>query len=51
VAKLRALNPKAEVAMRVNMGVGHGGASGRYKALDERAQELAYMLWMLGYRK
>jgi protease II len=33
------------------MGVGHGGASGRYKALDERAQELAYLLWMLGYRK
>ena len=51
VAKLRALNPDAHVIMRVNMGVGHGGASGRYKALDERAQELAYLLWMLGYRK
>ena len=51
VAKLRALNPKAQAVMRVNMGVGHGGASGRYKALDERAQELAYLLWMLGYRK
>jgi protease II len=30
------------------MGVGHGGASGRYAALEERAEELALMLWTLG---
>jgi oligopeptidase B len=47
-AKLRALNNSARVAVRINMGVGHGGASGRYAALEERAEELALMLWILG---
>lgn len=48
LARLRALNPDARAVMRVNMGVGHGGASGRYAALDERAEEMAFMLWSLG---
>jgi oligopeptidase B len=47
-AKMRALNKSARVAVRINMGVGHGGASGRYAALEERAEELALMLWTLG---
>ena len=47
-AKMRALSESARVAVRINMGVGHGGASGRYAALEERAEELALMLWTLG---
>jgi oligopeptidase B len=49
VAKLRAFkldgNP---LLLKVNMGAGHGGASGRYNALEERAFETAWLLWQLG---
>ena len=49
VAKLRTLDTGAgPLLFRCNMGAGHGGASGRYDALRERAQTLAFMLAMWG---
>ncbi|MEQ8406484.1 MAG: S9 family peptidase [Oceanicaulis sp.] len=34
--------------MRTNMGAGHGGASGRFDALKERAEEYAFALMTVG---
>jgi oligopeptidase B len=48
VAKLRALNPDADVLLKTNLGAGHGGASGRYDRLREMAFEYAWMLEKLG---
>jgi oligopeptidase B len=48
VAKLRALNPEADVLLKTNLGAGHGGASGRYDRLREAAFEYAWMLERLG---
>ncbi|HXG23597.1 MAG TPA: prolyl oligopeptidase family serine peptidase, partial [Chthonomonadales bacterium] len=52
VAKLRTLkkdnNP---LLLQVNMGAGHGGASGRYDALKETAQTYAFLLTQLGIDK
>ena len=49
VAKLRDFktdnNP---LIMKVNMGAGHGGASGRYDAIHETAFDYAFMLWQMG---
>jgi oligopeptidase B len=49
VAKLRVTktdnNP---LLLKVNMGAGHGGASGRYDALREAAFTYAFMLWQMG---
>jgi oligopeptidase B len=49
VAKLRAFkldnNP---LLLKVNMGAGHGGASGRYNALEEKAFESAWLLSQWG---
>lgn len=49
VAKLRELktdhNP---LILKVNMGAGHGGASGRYDAIHEAAFDYAFMLWQMG---
>jgi oligopeptidase B len=43
--KLRALRTNdAPVLLHVNLDAGHGGASGRYDALRERAEILAFML-------
>lgn len=46
VAKLRSLktdnNP---VLLKVNFDAGHGGASGRYDRMRERAFDYAYLLW------
>jgi oligopeptidase B len=36
------------VLLSINMDAGHGGASGRYDALRERADVLAFMLWQWG---
>jgi oligopeptidase B len=36
------------VLLKVNMGGGHGGSSGRYDATREYAFELAFVLWQLG---
>jgi oligopeptidase B len=50
-ARLRTLKTNDEpVLLSVNMDAGHGGASGRYEALEERAEVLAFMLtiWGLG---
>ncbi len=48
VAKLRTLkeddNP---LVLKTNMGAGHGGASGRFDALYEVAEEYAFVLWAL----
>jgi oligopeptidase B len=52
LAKLRAMRTDKNLAvMNVNMGVGHGGASGRYDALKERAFELAFFFKVLGITK
>jgi oligopeptidase B len=49
VAKIRDLktdhNP---LLLKVNMGAGHGGASGRYDAYHETAFDYAFMLWQMG---
>lgn len=48
-AKLRTLKTDEEpVLLSVNMDAGHGGASGRYDALAERAEVLAFMLAVWG---
>jgi oligopeptidase B len=52
VARLRALktdnNP---LLLKVNMGAGHGGSSGRYDYLHEVAFDYSYMLWQMGLAK
>lgn len=49
VARLRSMktdnNP---LLLKVNMGAGHGGSSGRYDFLHEVAFDYAYMLWQMG---
>jgi oligopeptidase B len=50
-AKLRTLKTDTHpVLVTINLDAGHGGASGRYEALKERAQTLTFMLvqWGLG---
>jgi len=37
--------------VKVNMGAGHGGSSGRYDALHETAFNYAFMLWQWGITK
>lgn len=37
--------------VKVNMGAGHGGASGRYDAIHETAFDYAFMLWQMGLTK
>ncbi|QPF74502.1 S9 family peptidase [Roseateles sp. DAIF2] len=49
VAKLRGLKTDANpLLFDINMDVGHGGASGRFDALKERAQYYAFMLQQWG---
>ena len=49
VARLRALKTDGNLLLlRMNMGAGHGGRSGRYEALDEVAEEYAFMLMAFG---
>jgi oligopeptidase B len=51
VAKLRALKTDDNVLiLRVNMGAGHGGASGRYDKLHEEAHDYAWLLAQLGVK-
>ncbi len=48
-AKLRAMKTDSNVLiLRTNMGAGHGGASGRYSALEEIAFEYAFILEQVG---
>jgi len=47
-AKLRALKTDDNrLLLKTNMGAGHGGASGRYDALKERAFDYAFILDVL----
>ena len=49
VAKLRTLKTNdAALLLKINMGAGHGGKSGRFDALREDAQEYAFLLRALG---
>lgn len=48
VAKLRALNPNANVLLKTNLGAGHFGASGRYERYRETALDYAFLLKALG---
>jgi oligopeptidase B len=49
VAKLRTLKTdKNPLLLKVNMGAGHGGASGRYDALRETAFDYAFILTQMG---
>jgi oligopeptidase B len=49
VAKLRSMKTdKNPLLLKVNMGAGHGGASGRYDALRETAFDYAFMLTQMG---
>jgi oligopeptidase B len=48
-AKIRAMKTDANpLLVKVNMGAGHGGSSGRYDALRETAFTYAFMLWQMG---
>ena len=49
VAKLRATRTNdAALLLKVNMGAGHGGKSGRFDSLYEGAEEHCFVLWQLG---
>jgi oligopeptidase B len=49
VAKLREYKTdKNPLILKVNLGAGHGGASGRYDAIRETAFDYAFMLWQMG---
>lgn len=48
VARLRERAPHADVLLRTEMAAGHGGVSGRYRAWEERAFTLAWILDRLG---
>jgi oligopeptidase B len=39
---------KNPLLLKVNMGAGHGGSSGRYDALREAAFTYSFMLWQMG---
>jgi oligopeptidase B len=49
VAKLRSVKTDDNVLLlKINMGAGHGGKSGRWNALEETAEEFAFILWQMG---
>jgi oligopeptidase B len=51
VARLRAMKTDENVLLlRVNMGAGHGGSSGRYDKLREDAHDYAWLLAQLGVK-
>jgi oligopeptidase B len=52
VAKLRTLKTDANsILFKINMGAGHGGASGRYDYLREIALDYAFLFTQLGINK
>ncbi len=52
VAKLRTLKTdKNPLLLKINMGAGHGGASGRYDYLREIALDYAFLLTQLGIQE
>ena len=49
VAKLRELKTDSnELLLKINMGAGHGGKSGRFESIREVAEQYAFVLWQLG---
>ncbi|MBF9236676.1 S9 family peptidase [Hymenobacter sp. BT683] len=49
VAKLRALKTdKNQLLLHTDMSAGHGGASGRFKSINDTARQYAFMLQLLG---
>jgi oligopeptidase B len=51
VAKLRSLKTDTnQLLLKCNMDAGHGGASGRYEALREKAYEYAFLLDQMGVK-
>jgi oligopeptidase B len=49
VAKLRDMNKSRNpILLKVNMGAGHGGSSGRYDALRDQAFDQAFILTQIG---
>ena len=49
VAKLRALKTdKRLLLLHTDMAAGHGGASGRFKSINDTARQYAFMLLLLG---
>jgi len=47
-AKLRATKTDDHMLLlKTNMGAGHGGKSGRWNALEETAEEFAFILWQM----
>jgi oligopeptidase B len=49
VARLRALRADADpLLLKVDLSSGHGGASGRYDSLRDRAYDFAFVLAMIG---
>lgn len=52
VAKLRNMKTDQNpLLLKVNMGAGHGGSSGRYDYLREVAFDYAFILWQMGITK
>jgi oligopeptidase B len=52
VAKLRVTKTDSNLLLlKINMGAGHGGKSGRFERLRENAEEAAFLLWQLGMAK
>ncbi len=51
VQKLRYLNPRSQVLLKVELGAGHQGPSGRYNEYEEEAEVLAFLLTSLSERK
>ena len=52
VARLRATGTtRGPLLLAVNMSAGHGGASGRYSALEERARDYAFLIDLAGIRE
>jgi oligopeptidase B len=52
VAKLRATKIDDNLLLlKINMGAGHGGKSGRWDSLTETAEEFAFILWQMGMGK
>lgn len=52
VARLRALKTDANpLLLKVNLAVGHGGSSGRFDALNERAEAYAFLLAQWGIKQ
>ncbi|MEP2990054.1 MAG: S9 family peptidase [Parasphingorhabdus sp.] len=48
-AKLRATKTDDNMLlMKINMGAGHGGKSGRWNRIQEIAEEYAFILWQMG---